>query len=117
MGHLIYGGATEYSIEDRMLAHAKVAIVAKLRRQECFLLSWGIDAEHGSGRASLWMSPSIPLSFTFSGSRVPELSQVWLEALMETGGSSRGMVLMSEADAARLMHESHAREDAFATRR
>ncbi|MFC7432159.1 MULTISPECIES: hypothetical protein [unclassified Agrococcus] len=117
MGHLIYGGATEYAIDDRMLAHVKVAVAAKLRRQECFLLSWEIDAEHGSGRASLWMAPSIPLAFTFSGSRVPELSQVWLEALMETAASSRGMLLMSEADATRLMRESHAHMDALTARR
>jgi hypothetical protein len=100
MGHLLYAGATEYYIDDRMLAHVKVAASAKLRRQECFLLSWEIEASHGSGRVSLWLSPAIPLQFQFSGSRVPELNPVWLEALVETGNSARGMVLMSEGEAA-----------------
>ncbi|MFC7430963.1 MULTISPECIES: hypothetical protein [unclassified Agrococcus] len=113
MGQLIYAGATEYAIDDRLLAHVKVAVAAKLRRQESFLLSWDIDLQHGSGRVSLWMSPAIPLEFKFSGSRVPELSQVWLEALMETANSSRGMVLLTEADATRLLQESRARSAAI----
>lgn len=91
-----------------MLAHVKVAASTKLRRHECFLLSWDIEPQHGSGRVSLWVSPSIPLEFRFAGSRVPELNHLWLEVLMETGGSSRGMVLTSEADAVRMLQESRA---------
>ena len=49
MGHLIDGGSTEYAIDDRMPAHAKAAIAAKLRRQECFLLSWHVDLEAPGG--------------------------------------------------------------------
>lgn len=99
MGTLTYAGATEYAIEDRMLAHVKVAVTAKLRRQESFMLSWDIEPSHGSGRVSLWLSPAVPLEFRFSGSRVPELNGRWLESLVETGNSARGMVLLAEADA------------------
>jgi hypothetical protein len=50
MGVLIYGSGAEYEIEDRVLAHLKVVIAAKLRRQENFFLSWSNDADAGSGR-------------------------------------------------------------------
>ncbi|MFC7431393.1 MULTISPECIES: hypothetical protein [unclassified Agrococcus] len=99
MGHLTYAGSTQYEIEDRMLAHVKAVVSAKLRRQESFLLSWTVDAHAGSGRVSLWMSPSIPLEFRFSGSRVPQLSPMWLEALMEMANSTRGLVLVTEQEA------------------
>lgn len=112
MGHLIHAGTTEYGIEDRMLAHVKVAVSTKLRRHECFLLSWEIDPHHGSGRVSLWLSPAVPLEFKFSGSWVPELNRVWLEALVDTGNSARGMVLMPDEEAARHVHEAHARASA-----
>ena len=99
MSHLTYAGSTQYEIEDRMLAHVKAVVAAKLRRQESFLLSWAVDANAGSGRVSIWMSPSIPLEFRFSGSRVPQLNGVWLEALMEMANSTRGLVLVSEQEA------------------
>lgn len=109
MGHLIYAGATEYAIEDRMLAHVKAAMAAKLRRQECFLLSWEIEPQHGAGRVSLWIAPAIPIQLRFAGSRVPDLNPAWLEALVETGNSPRGMVLMGESDAVRYLEQARAR--------
>jgi hypothetical protein len=39
MGFLTYGGVQEYEFDDRTLAHLKVAITIKLRRQESFLMS------------------------------------------------------------------------------
>lgn len=116
MGNLIYAGATEYQIEDRILSHVRVAVAAKLRRQECFLLSWEIDVSAGSGRVSLWLSPSIPLEFKFSGSRVPDLNPMWLEALVETANTGRGMILMTEADAIKHMQQAHAARAAIAPR-
>ncbi len=99
MGSLVYGSALEYEFEDRVLAHLKIAIVTKLRLQESFLLNWVLPVERGSGRMSIWISPSIPLQFRFSGSRPPELNKVWLQALAHSAHSSRGMILMSEDDA------------------
>jgi hypothetical protein len=99
MGHFIYGPGAEYEIEDRTLAHLKVAILAKLRVQESFLLNWTIEPSQGSGRVSVWLDPAIPIQFRFSGSRVPELNPVWLEALAHSSHSTRGMVIMAEAEA------------------
>ncbi|WP_144717463.1 DUF7882 family protein [Agrococcus jejuensis] len=99
MGHLTYAGATEYQIEDRMLAHLKTVIASKLRRQESFLVSWTVEPDSGSGRVSLWMSPSVPLEFRFAGSRPPQLNGVWLEVLAEMANTARGLVLVGEAEA------------------
>ncbi|UOQ57141.1 hypothetical protein MUN78_16035 [Leucobacter allii] len=99
MGYLIYGPGAEYEIEDRTLAHLKSAVGQKLRRQESFFISWSNPVEKGSGRISLWVSPSIPLIFRFAGSRSPELNPVWLEVLRDLAHTSRGMVIVSEAEA------------------
>lgn len=99
MGYLIYGAGAEYEFEDRVLAHLKIAIVAKLRLQESFLLNWSIPAEAGSGRASLWLSPNVPLQFRFSGSKPPELNRAWLDAMARSSHGIRGMVVMGEHEA------------------
>lgn len=101
MGYLNYGGAHEYEFEDRTLAHLKVAITMKLRRQESFLMSWNTPPERGGGRVSIWLSPGIPFAFRFSGSRAPTLNKVWLEVLSELSHTPRGLIVVSEAEAER----------------
>ncbi|KQV04987.1 DUF7882 family protein [Leifsonia sp. Root112D2] len=105
MGYLIYGAGAEYEIDDRVLAHLKIAVVAKLRLQESFLLNWSLSPSDGSGRVSLWLSPSIPLQFRFSGSKPPELNRLWLQALAHSSHGSRGMILMAEAEAEAYLEE------------
>ncbi len=99
MGKLIYGCRSEYEFDDRLLAHLKVAVTAKLRRQECFMLSWAIDARDASGRMSLWLAPAIPLQFKFAGSRRPTLNRAWIDVMVQFSNSARGLVVISEADA------------------
>lgn len=95
----MYGGAQEYEFEDRTLAHLKVAITIKLRRQESFLMSWTNPAERGGGRLSIWLSPTIPITFRFSGSRAPELNRDWLEVLNNFSNTPRGLIVLSEKEA------------------
>lgn len=99
MGYLIYGTGDEYEFDDRVLAHLKIAIVAKLRLQESFLINWSVPAGAGSGRVSLWISSGIPLQFRFAGSKPPELNRVWLDALARSSHGIRGMVVMGEEEA------------------
>ena len=99
MGYLIYGSGAEYEIDDRVLAHLKIAIVAKLRLQESFLVNWSVPAEAGSGRVSLWVAPGVPLQFRFSGSKPPELNRVWIDAMSRSSQGVRGMVIMGESEA------------------
>lgn len=99
MGFLIYGGTHEYEFDDRTLGHLKVAITTKLRRQEHFLLNWVTPADRGGGRLSLWLAPSIPLVFKFSGSQPLALNTVWLAALNDLSNTPRGLDLISEDEA------------------
>ena len=103
MGYLTYAGSQEYEFEDRTLTHLKVAISMKLRRQESFLLNWSNSAKQGSGRMSLWLSPSIPLMFRFVGSRSPELNEQWVSVLHELSNTPRGMVVITEEEAERYL--------------
>jgi hypothetical protein len=99
MGFLVYNGGSEFSFADRTLAHLKIAIAAKLRLKEGFLLSWRIPPEDGGGRVSLWLSPSIPLEFIFTEPTPPPLNRRWLEALARSSHGPRGMVVLDEEDA------------------
>lgn len=95
----MYGGSQEFEFEDRTLAHLKVAITRKLRRQESFLMSWTNAVEKGGGRVSIWLTPHIPISFRFNGSRPPQLNKAWLMVLNDLSNSPRGLVVISEEDA------------------
>ncbi len=91
-------GNDHYEFDDRLLAHVKLAIVAKLLRHESFLMSWTIPVKNGSGRMSVWISRESHLSFLFAGSRPPEINRRWVEALMLNAARTGGMQLMAEND-------------------
>lgn len=84
MGKLIYGANRIIEIDDRALAHLKVVILTKLRRGESFAFSWDNDVDAGSGRGTIWISPGVPLEFTFFGNRRPALNRGWIYALTTT---------------------------------
>ena len=48
LGTLSYGAPPhEIQMEERLLAHVKIVIIDKLRRNESFLLSWGAMSNEG----------------------------------------------------------------------
>lgn len=97
MGKFIYGTPSiSVDIEDRILAHLKVVIVAKLRRGESFTFSWNRTPESGSGHSSVWLNPSVPLEFDFSGSKAPTLNKVWLEELVQMANTPAGLRIVPE---------------------
>ena len=97
MGTLYYGDSgTPIGIEDRALAHLKIAITTKLRRGESFTLSWQHTEEQPRGRSTLWLHPSIPLRFVFDEPVAPELSRSWIEELMRSANSTGGIQLVTE---------------------
>ena len=89
MGTLHYGGAEGSGhIEERALAHLKVVVATKLRRNESFTLSWRHPEGDGEGRSTIWLHPSIPLRFTFDEFEPPHLNMQWIHALMQSANSS-----------------------------
>ncbi|WP_136055537.1 hypothetical protein [Microbacterium sp. K24] len=97
MGTIMYGGATSpIHIEDRALAHLKVVIATKLRRNEAFTLSWRHPEDEPDGRSTIWLHPSIPLRFTFEEPETPPLNAKWIEELMQSANSTGGISLVDE---------------------
>jgi hypothetical protein len=97
VGTIFYGGSeTPIQIEDRALAHLKVVIATKLRRNESFTLSWRHPDDAPGGRSTIWIEPSIPLRFVFDSPEVPELNRAWVEELANSASSSGGITLLPE---------------------
>jgi len=97
MGMIFYGGAAEpISVEDRALAHLKVVIATKLRRNESFTLSWRHPEGQRPGRSTIWLHPSIPLRFVFDEPEPPALSADWITAMANSANSSGGINLVAE---------------------
>lgn len=97
MGFLLYGRpAEEIEIEDRILAHVKIVILTKLRRDQAFAFSFEHDVDGDDGRSTIWIHPSIPLHFKFDETRQPEINRPWLEQLMIAANSGDGLRLIPE---------------------
>ena len=97
MGSLYYGDSgTPIGIDDRALAHVKVAITTKLRRGESFTLSWIHPEGESPGRSTIWVHPSIPLRFVFDSPDPADLSRHWVEELMRSANSTGGITLVEE---------------------
>lgn len=99
MGTLSYDVVLNADFDDRILAHLQIVIGAKLRRGESFFFSWKDDNRSGDGRTSIWLQPTIPLSFKYFGSRLPSINRLWIEALMMTANSPNGLHIAAEPDA------------------
>ncbi|UOE43725.1 ATP-dependent DNA ligase [Agromyces larvae] len=99
MGKLIYNSsARELEIDDRTLAHLRVAILNKLRRSESFAMTWEHGLENGSGRTTIWLHESIPLQFVFSGNRQPKLNRLWVEQFLLSANSTGGLHWVPEPE-------------------
>jgi hypothetical protein len=97
VGTIYYGGsATPIHIEDRALAHLKVVIATKLRRNESFTVSWQHPDDQPRGRSTIWLQPSIPLRFVFDDPEPTELSREWIEQLANSANSSGGITLIAD---------------------
>lgn len=95
MGSIRYGDDYIH-INDRALAHLKVVIVTKLRRNESFTLSWVHHDDDPEGRSTIWLHPAIPLRFIFDEIEGPEINVKWIESLMQSASSTGGIQLVDE---------------------
>lgn len=97
MGKLVYGPqALEIDFDDRLLAHLKIAMLTKLRRNESFSLSWTEPESSGYGRSSIWVHPTTPLHFRFYGSKRPALNRAWVETLVAGANNTGEMTVVPE---------------------
>ncbi len=89
-------GATGVSVdlEDRVLAHLRVAIMTKLRRNEAFMFD--LDVGGGNGRRTFWIHPSVPIQFHFFGSRPPRINRAWVEDMIVAASSASGLTIPPE---------------------
>ncbi len=95
---IYYDGADNpIQIEDRALAHLKVVIATKLRRNESFTLSWEHPAGSPPGRTTIWLHPSIPLRFIFDEPETPTLRADWIKAMAESANTTGGVTLVPES--------------------
>ena len=95
MGELRYGSAPPVAVDDRTLFHLQVVIGAKLRRRESFYLTLG-SPEDGFARLTLWLDPSIPVTFAYEENERIQLNRQWLEVLSESANSQHGLQVIAE---------------------
>ena len=92
MGTLFYGGdRIPIRIDDRILAHLRAVVTAKMRRGEGFLLSWTDSITIGDGRSSVWIHPAADLHYKFDGSQSAKLDPKLLEQLNVESIQARGI--------------------------
>lgn len=98
MGILNYADADNVSVtmSDRELAHIKYVMINKLRRGEAFTFSWDKPEAEGGGRASIWVSKEIPLTFEFDSTEPQEMNREWLEQLSMAASTVAGLALTPE---------------------
>jgi hypothetical protein len=97
VGKFIYGSPSiSVEFDDRVLAHLKVVILAKLRRNESFTFSWEYTTSQGSGHSSIWLHPAIALQFDFYGKKDPSLNRAWLEELVQLANTPAGLRIVPE---------------------
>lgn len=82
MGNLEYNSSRPpIEVEDATLAHLKIVIGTKLRRQESFMMTWPSDRAR-PGRFTVRMHPSIPLIFEFDSATPVVIDPKCVEMMM-----------------------------------
>jgi hypothetical protein len=101
VGKFIYGmPSIEVEMDDRVLAHIKAVITAKLRRDESFTFTWQNENDGEPTHSSVWLDPAIPLQFEISGEQDPPLNREWLEELSRSANTQSGLKITPEPRAA-----------------
>ncbi|WP_104126735.1 ATP-dependent DNA ligase [Cryobacterium sp. Y57] len=96
MGKFTYDSSITVDFEDRLLAHIQIVIGTKLRRGEAFYFSWRDDSFVGAGRSTVWVHPSISLSYRYFGSKSPVVNRDWIEILLQSANSAHGLQTLAE---------------------
>ncbi len=96
MGKLEYNSSRPaIEIEDATLAHVKIVIGTKLRRNESFMMTWLSRPETTSGRMTIWVHPSIPLILEFDDPAMPAIDPKRVAHMMDQL-NSRGELMLDQ---------------------
>ncbi|MBT2484634.1 MULTISPECIES: hypothetical protein [unclassified Microbacterium] len=96
MGTLEYNSSRPpIEVDDATLAHLKIVIGTKLRRQESFMMTWLPDEKNPAGRLTIWMHPSIPLIFAFNDPKLHSIEPERIGRMMEHV-NSRGELILDQ---------------------
>lgn len=98
MGRLIYRDRASFDIDDRLLAHLRIVIMNKLRRNEGFMLQ--LPVNEGVRQASLWIHASNALVLQFYGGREPAIDRDLVDQMMHDASGSDGLTLSGSGIAA-----------------
>lgn len=94
MGNLEYNSSRPaIEIEDATLAHVKIVIGTKLRRNESFMMTWLSKPDASSGRLTIWVHPAIPLVFEFDQPTVQAIDPSRVAQMMDQLNSRGELVL------------------------
>ena len=97
MGKLVYGmPSISIEFDDRLLAHLKHVIAAKLRRGESFMFTWDVAGEGVPIQSSVWLHPAIPLQFETTAMPESSINRAWLEQLSRSSNSPSGLRIVAE---------------------
>jgi hypothetical protein len=98
VGRLIYRDRATFDIDDRVLAHLRIVIMNKLRRNEGFMLQ--VPVNEGVRQASLWIHASNALVLQFYGGREPAIDRELVDQMMHDASGSDGLTLSGSGIAA-----------------
>ncbi|MBG6239426.1 hypothetical protein IWX78_002413 [Mycetocola sp. CAN_C7] len=99
MGTLTYDSKLTAQLDDRILAHLQIVMLAKLRRGEPFAFTWNENA-NGLGRTTVWIHNAISLTFQYYGGKAPLINQRWIQVLVRSSNSVGGLEIIPEPPAA-----------------
>jgi len=93
MGNLEYNSSRPpIDVDDTTLAHLKIIIGTKLRRQESFMMTW-LPEKTATGRLTIWMNPSIPLVFEFDDPKPAAIDAARIQRMMDLLNARGELVL------------------------
>ena len=99
MGKFVYGmPSITVEFDDRLLAHLKAVIAAKLRRGESFMFTCDVEESDTATQASVWLHPAIPLQFEVEVVAESAISRAWLEQLSRSSNSPGGLRVIADPD-------------------
>ena len=99
MGYLHYGADPQpLEIDDWTLAHLRVVVTTKLRRNESFTLTCTRDDDGAERRTSLWLQPAIPLRFEYALDETQTFDTDFLHELAEAANTNAGIIVEEAVD-------------------